>query len=168
MNLARRIFLIFILLSAFSFQFSADVAEAVLDVSSEELLKNAEEYDTKTVIYKGEVIGDIMIRQEFAWINVRDKTSAIGVFCPKELVSEIEYKGSYGFSGDVISVKGTFQRFCPEHGGDTDIHAEKITIIKRGEQRFYPLRPQKVKASIILPAIVFVLTIVYLVIRRFR
>lgn len=144
------------------------VAQAAPVVSSEELFKEAEKYDGKTVIYRGEVIGDIMVREEFAWLNVRDKSGAIGVFCPKRMVGEIKYIGGYGFTGDTVSVRGTFHRSCPEHGGDTDIHAEKIGVIQEGRAISHPLDARKVKASIILPAIVFALAIIYLIVRRFR
>ena len=146
--------------------FTAHLEAAV--VTSEDLLKNAEKYDAEIVIFKGEVIGDIMIRNDFAWINVRDEFGAIGVFCPKDLVSEIKYQGSYKFKGDVVSLRGVFNRACSQHGGDTDIHAEKITIIEEGREILHSLQPQKVKASIILLAIAFVLAILHLVIRRFR
>jgi len=164
----KYIFPILILLSAFSLQPSANIAEAAPAVSARELLENAEEYDGKTVTYEGEMIGDVMVRAQFAWINVRDETLCLGVFSPKGLVSEIEHKGSYGFSGDIISVQGTFYHSCPEHGGDTDIHAEKITVVRKGEATFYPLEPGKVKASITLSAIAFALAIIHLVVRRFR
>jgi len=144
------------------------VAQAAPIVSSEELFKEAEKYDGKTVIYRGEVIGDIMVREEFAWLNVRDKSGAIGVFCPKDMVGEIKHKGGYGFRGDMVSVWGTFHRTCPEHGGDTDIHAEKIAIIQEGQAISHPLDAGKVKASIILLAIVFALAIIHLIVRRFR
>ncbi len=143
-------------------------AEAAPTILAEELLKEAEKYDGEEVIYKGEVIGDIMIRRDCAWINVRDETGAIGIFCPKELVNEIKYAGSYRFTGDIVSVRGTFHHSCPEHGGDMDIHAERINIIQKGKTISHPLESKKVKASIILPAIAFVLAIIHLVVRRFR
>ena len=150
------------------FLLSAFNVEAAPVVSSEELFKEAEKYDGEIVIYKGEAIGDIMAREGFAWLNVRDKSGAIGVFCPKDMVGGIKHKGGYGFTGDTVSVRGTFHRSCPEHGGDTDIHAEKITIIREGQAISHPLEARKVKASIILPAIVFALAIIHLIVRRFR
>jgi aspartyl/asparaginyl-tRNA synthetase len=143
-------------------------AEAAAGVSSKDLRESAQEYDGKTIVFQGEAIGDIMLRGEFAWINVKDESGAVGVFCPKELTDEIEYLGGYKSSGDLISVRGEFHEQCPQHGGDTDIHAEKITIIKSGKEISRSLEPQKVKASIFLPAIVFVLAIIHLIVRRFR
>jgi len=161
MKIVQSLFFILILLST-------GVAEAATTVSSEELLKNSEEYDGQDVTFKGEVIGDIMIRGEFAWVNVRDEHGAIGAFCPLELTEKIEYRGSYGFKGDTLSVRGEFHRACSEHGGDMDIHAEKILIVQEGEERSHPLAPGKARASAILPAIVLLLAIIHLIARRFR
>ena len=157
--------LILVLLLAFVSWFSA---EAATTVSSEELLKNSEEYDSQDVTFKGEVIGDIMIRGEFAWVNVRDEHGAIGAFCPLELTEKIEHQGNYNFRGDSVSVRGEFHRACSEHGGDMDIHAEKILIVQEGEERSHPLAPGKARASAILPAIVLLLAIIHLIVRRFR
>ncbi len=142
--------------------------EAALAVSAKELLENAELYDGKEIIYKGEVIGDIMLRGESAWVNVRDDTGVIGIFCPRDLVGEIKYPGSYQYRGDLVSVRGIFHHSCSQHGGDSDIHAERITLLQQGEPLAHPLEPQKVQASIILSAIVLVLAIIYLIVRRFR
>jgi len=101
-------------------------------VSSTELINNAKQYDGKRVIYKGEIIGDIMVRKGFAWINVNDGTNAIGVWSNKDLVKDILYTGSYKFRGDIIEVKGIFHRACLEHGGDLDIHAETFDRIESG------------------------------------
>jgi hypothetical protein len=161
-----RIFLI--LLSAFSFQLLVDDAEAAPVVSAQELLGSPEKYDGKVVIYKGEAIGDIMGRGDYAWINVRDESKAIGIFCPRDLVGDIKFTGGYKFRGDMVSVRGAFHRFCPEHGGDTDIHAEKIIVIGKGELIAHLIEPEKVKTSITLAAIAFVLAIIHLVARKFR
>ena len=66
-----------LMLSLIIFLASLVIAEAAPVFLAEELLKEAEKYDEKEVIYKGEVIGDIIIRRYFAWINVRDETRAI-------------------------------------------------------------------------------------------
>lgn len=149
-----------------SFAYPIEAQTPVL--SAQELIEEAKSYDGKIVVYEGEVIGDKMIRAGYAWINVRDQSGAIGIFCPQELVHQIEHQGSYRYSGDVISVEGVFHRFCPQHGGDIDIHAHKISIIRRGEQRLHPLESGKVKAGIILAAIACGLAIIYLIVARFR
>lgn len=95
-------------------------------VSSDELINNARQYNAMPVVYAGEVIGDIMKRGEYAWINVNDGKNAIGVWAEASLIKDIVYAGSYRASGDRVEVVGRFNRACPEHGGDLDIHASEI------------------------------------------
>lgn len=103
-------------------------------ISSAELINNAKLYDGKVVNYEGEVIGDIMKRGDYAWINVNDGKNAIGIWINSGLVKDISYTGSYKSVGDGIEVTGVFRRVCPEHGGDLDIHAQSLR--KTGAGRY--------------------------------
>ncbi len=102
-------------------------------VSSSELINKAKEYDGKTVIYEGEVIGDIMSRGEYAWINVNDTKNAIGIWIDKVFTKDIVYTGSYKSKGDWVEITGVFHRACPEHGGDLDIHGQALRKTKLGK-----------------------------------
>jgi hypothetical protein len=102
-------------------------------VSSTELINNAKLYDGKTVVYEGEVIGDIMVRGEFAWINVNDNQNAIGIWLDKGLIKDIMHTGSHKVEGDVVEITGIFHRACIEHGGDLDIHAQALRKVKDGK-----------------------------------
>jgi hypothetical protein len=118
-----------ILLCALHFtQYSASAQS----ISSDELINNAKLFDGKSVVYIGEVVGDIMIRGEYAWINVLDGKNAIGIWAGKDLVKDIAYMGSYKFKGDVVEVSGIFHRACLQHGGDLDLHAQSLTKIIAG------------------------------------
>jgi hypothetical protein len=128
-------------------------------VSSTDLINNAKQYDGKIVDYRGEVIGDIMIRGQYAWININDGQNAIGIWGPKALIKDIAYKGSYGFKGDVIEITGMFNRSCPEHGGDLDIHAQTIRKATGGRQIFENLDFNKIKIAFILLGIALLLFI---------
>jgi len=101
-------------------------------ISSAELINNAKQYDGKTVVYEGEVIGDIMVRGDYAWINVNDGQNAIGIWMSKNLVKDILYIGSYKSKGDWVEITGIFQRACLQHGGDLDIHAQAIRKVRQG------------------------------------
>ncbi len=101
-------------------------------ISSVELINNAKQYDGKIVVYQGEVIGDIMKRGEFAWVNVHDGVNAIGIWLDKSLLKGIVWTGSYKSFGDVIEIEGIFHNRCLEHGGDLDIHAQSMRKIKDG------------------------------------
>jgi hypothetical protein len=101
-------------------------------LSSNELINNAKQYDTKIVSFQGEVIGDIMKRGNYAWVNLNDGNSAIGIWMSESLAKQITYAGSFKSKGDIIAVEGVFHRACLEHGGDLDIHAQAIRKISSG------------------------------------
>jgi hypothetical protein len=101
-------------------------------ISSTELINNAKQYDGKIVAYEGEVIGDIMARGDYAWVNINDGVNAIGIWLEKALTKDILYTGSYKFKGDKIEVVGVFQQACLEHGGDLDIHCQSMRKIAPG------------------------------------
>ncbi len=121
-----------------------------LAVESHELVDNAHLYDGKKVEYQGEVVGDIMRRGEFAWLNVNDGGRAIGVWAKGEQVEIIKKAGCYNYIGDKIKVIGTFHRSCPEHGGDLDIHAQEITLLKEGYPIEHTIYPAKIVVAMIL------------------
>ncbi len=101
-------------------------------ISSVELINNAASYDKKEIEYAGEVIGEVMFRGDYAWVNVNDKVNAIGVWAGKNLIQDITRAGNYKTIGDSVSVRGIFHRSCIEHGGDLDIHAVSLKKIRDG------------------------------------
>ena len=135
------------LLTAYSLQLTAAFAQPI---SSTELINNAKLYDGKIVTYEGEVIGDIMARGEYAWINVNDGQNAIGIWLDKNLTREISYTGSYRFRGDWLEISGVFQRACLEHGGDLDIHAQAIRKVRQGRQIIEKLNMSKRSLAFVL------------------
>jgi len=114
-------------------------------VDSTTLLNNSFKYDGKTIEFRGEAIGEIMKRGKYAWVNIHDGQNAIGVFMKYEDAKKIKYLGRYLVKGDIVLVKGIFNRSCKVHGGDTDIHALEVQIVKRG----YKMQEQinKIKAA---------------------
>jgi hypothetical protein len=109
------------------------------------LINRAREYDDQVITYQGEVVGDVMRRGDFAWVNLHDGKNAIGVWVPLHLIDQIVYTGSYKSRGDTLLVKGIFQRACPQHGGDLDIHAQQILKVASG--RLTPERPNPYKLN---------------------
>jgi len=101
-------------------------------VTSTDLIENASALDGDTVVYSGEVVGDILSRGDYAWINVSDGANSIGIYIPKSQAEKIEHVGRYRVVGDTVSLTGTFHRACAEHGGDMDIHADFINVTKSG------------------------------------
>jgi len=124
-------------------------------ISSTELINNAKQYDGKAVVYQGEAIGDIMVRGEYAWINVNDGKTAIGVWVDKKSTEDIRYTGTYKTKGDLVELEGIFNRSCKEHGGDLDIHAASIRKIKEGFAINEPLDSGKVRLGLEIGIILF-------------
>lgn len=114
-----------------------------------DLINNAKEYDNKTIEYKGEVIGDVMVRGDHAWLHVNDGIIAIGVWGPKTMIEDIHYAGDYHKKGDIVEVAGTFHRSCAEHGGDLDIHASEIKKLTSGSLIVQPISRNKVYRVIV-------------------
>ena len=112
--------------------------------ASLELINNAKQYDGKIITYKGEVIGDVMIRGDHAWLHVNDGSIAIGIWAPKTMIQDIGYIGDYHKKGDIVEVSGIFHRSCLEHGGDLDIHASEIKKIASGSLVIQPISRKKV------------------------
>lgn len=121
-----------ILLFAFCILFSAFDCYAD-SFSSSDLIRNAYEYDGREVIYQGEVIGEIMRRGEHAWVNISDGQNALGVWIGGDLLEDISFVGRYKTKGDIVEIKGIFNRACPEHGGDLDIHSKEVKKIQAGK-----------------------------------
>lgn len=112
--------------------------DAIPAVSSSDLINEAEKYDGSTVIFQGEAIGEELKRGDYAWINLSDGSNAIGIYMTQSQALEVKNYGSYSEHGDTVQIIGVFHRACSDHGGDLDIHAQSISIIKSG----YEIHPQ--------------------------
>ncbi len=107
---------------------------ALAGVSSVDLIEKGKEYNGKEILFEGEAIRESMVRGKYAWLNVSDGDNTIGVWVKSRLIRDIDKFGSYHVKGDQLQVKGVFYRSCPEHGGDMDIHADSLLVIKEGYQ----------------------------------
>lgn len=119
-------------------------------VSSADLINNATRFDAARISYEGEAIGDIMYRGNFAWVNLHDGTNAIGVWLEGDAAKTIQRTGSYQSKGDWVEVTGTFHRACIVHGGDLDIHAETVRVIKPGRPYAEKLNVRKINFALVL------------------
>lgn len=128
------------------------------DIDSSSLINNAKFYDGKEVSYTGEVIGNVMKRGNYAWINVFDGSNAIGIWIPYTESKKIETTGSYNYKGDTIKVSGIFNRACSEHGGEFDIHSNEIEIMKKGSIIFRPVSTGKKYITIALSLVASLFT----------
>jgi len=121
---------------------------AVPAIRLSDIIEKASEYDGMKVAIEGEVIGDVMARGDHSWINILDSGTAVGVWAEKDRLPEIAYLGNYGAVGDRVYITGIMHRACPEHGGDLDIHAETIELVKNGMPISHPLDLTRLGAAI--------------------
>jgi len=135
-------------------------------LSSADLINNAKEYDSKPVTYIGEVVGDVMLRGEFAWVNIHDGNNALGVWMSAALAKEIKFTGSYKTRGDTLEIVGIFHRACLDHGGDLDIHAQALRKLGEGRVINQRLNLDKKNLSLILFGALFLIWILSLFRRK--
>jgi hypothetical protein len=114
------------------------------------LIEHAMTRDQQTVIIQAEAIGEVLERGDHAWINVNDGGNAIGVYLTIDQAKQIKVFGGYANIGDTVKIIGTFNRACIEHGGEMDIHATSITVIKSGQPTTHEVSSLKFVMSIIL------------------
>ena len=129
-------------------------------VSSDELIERAKDLDSRTVVYRGELVTGILNRGAHSWINLNDGSNAIGVWCDTDLLKNIKHAGSYKTKGDIIEVEGIFNRACSEHGGELDMHAYRIDIMKNGFRM-----DERIDKKIPLASLIFFLFTALLIVR---
>jgi len=110
-------------------------------VTPSDLAAEVRRYDGQQVTLRGEVIGTVMRRGEYVWVNVGDGSTAVGVWAPARILEEIGPGGGYAREGDTVEVTGTFHAACPLHGGDPDLHAVAWQVVEKGRAREHRLPP---------------------------
>jgi hypothetical protein len=126
----------------------ADVAIPKNDPTSTQLVDKPKQYNGTTVTFAGEAIGEVMARGDYAWIHLNDDpyeaanveegaklkgyNSGMAIWIPTALTKTIDTYGDYKHEGSIVQITGTFNAACKEHGGDMDIHATTLTVIRAG------------------------------------
>jgi hypothetical protein len=146
------------------------------------LVEDARQWDGQLVRFSGEAIGEAMRRGDMAWIHLNDDAyglapagtnpgpaganSGIAVWVEAAMASQISSFGVYRRHGDLVEVTGTFHAACPQHGGDMDIHAASLRIIRPGYPTAHPIRPSRMIAAGILAALTLALFMINLRVDR--
>ncbi len=137
--------------------------------SSRELVAEAKLFDGAHVLYSGEIIGEVLRRGDYSWINVYDGDNAIGVWVPGALLQNVKHAGGYKWLGDRIRVHGIFHRACLEHGGALDIHAQDLLVVDPGQQMIEELDSRKIFVlAVLLGVLICLLTVRIFLKRRVR
>ena len=108
-------------------------------VGAKALIADPRAYDGREILFEGEAIGDPMRRGDHFWVNVLDADAALGVYAPLADLGAMGVFGSSRAKGDLVLVRGVFHRACPDHGGDMDIHATSIAVVRPGHATPHPV-----------------------------
>lgn len=148
-------------------------------ISSSTLVEEAKSRDGRTVCFMGEAIGEAMRRGNMCWIHLNDDAymwknieegtklggynSGQAIWVRPELAAKIRFYGDYLYDGDVVKVTGIFHAACREHGGDMDIHAVQLEIVRVG----YPIAHKVNHRRLLEGAFMFCLTGILFWVRTF-
>lgn len=146
------------------------------------LVDDAAAWDGMTVRFVGEAIGEAMRRGGCIWIHLNDDAyglagpdeemrragtnTGIGVWATADQASVIDRFGDYRRHGDLVEVTGVFHAACPQHGGDLDLHAASLHIVRAGYATAHPLTPSRTIAAAILAVLTLALLVVRSLVRR--
>lgn len=115
-------------------------SSAIYDTLISDLAEADSYYNGQTVQVTGEAIGDRIkatISGDYHWITLQatDRSGAqVTVYMSKESSAAIDTFGAYGKVGSEVQVRGVFNLACDEHEGLSDLHAEYVSVVKRGEE----------------------------------
>ena len=149
--------------------FGAEVHIPKNDPSSTQLVEKPTTFNGTTVTFTGEAIGEVMVRGDYAWIHLNDDAyeeknveegaklggynSGMAVWIPAALTKQVDSYGDYKHEGSIVQITGTFNAACKEHGGDMDIHATALRVIRPGHDVVDAIALWKVLLAIALVAL---------------
>ncbi len=136
---------------------AGEVRDTAEVVDSTTLIKKARLFDGRVVTYRGEVIGDIMVRDDGVWLNVNDDAysrqgerfvlagynQGQSVLAPPGTEDRIKRAGRYDWRGDYIEIVGVFRRSSAKHGGTMLIEARSVKILEPGFRLEHPISRKK-------------------------
>ena len=171
MGLLNKISLLikYIIISAAVVNFSQCTEAAdnvIISVTSRDLINSARILDGRAVVMKGEVVGNIMRRDQFAWLSLEDDFNIISVWSPWAMTKGIAFTGNYLHRGDIVEVKGRFYRSDPDLKGEMCIRAEEIKILSHGFKTPHTVNSVKIRLALGLMCLTISLGFLRLMVKR--
>lgn len=128
----------------------------IYDVTIEDLA-NADSYmDGQTVQVTGEVVGDRILSEksgDHCWITLQALGSSdveVVSYMTRAMSDAIDTYGAYGRHGTHLRVRGIFNLACVDHEGQSDIHADNVSVITPGTIEEPLLEPRRLIPGIAL------------------
>lgn len=130
-------------------------SSAIYDTLISDLAEADSYYNGQTVQVTGEAVGDRINATptgSYHWITLQATDGSyaqVTVHMSREASSAIDTFGAYGKTGSQVQVRGVFNLACDDHEGLSDVHAEYVSVVKRGVET-----PDEFDASNFLPGLV--------------
>jgi hypothetical protein len=154
------------------------------EASSTTLVEEAAKWNGRKIIFTGEAVGEGMVRGLKCWIHLNDDAymwknieegaklggynSGQAIWVDAGLVRKITYYGNYLHEGDIVKVTGTFNSVCRDHGGDMDIHADTLEIVRIGHPVGHVINYRRAVLALILLGLAGILFWIRSIARRYR
>jgi hypothetical protein len=151
---------------------------------SVQLVENSSQWNGRRILFIGEAIGERQVRVSGAWIHLNDDAymwknieegaklggfnSGQAIWVSAGLAFHIRFFGDYKTEGDIVEVTGIFNATCPEHGGDMDIHATELRIVREGHRVAHIPNSKRLTFGCILLLLSTLLYFLRLIARRRR
>lgn len=148
-------------------------------VSSATVVACPQVFDSRRITFVGEVVGDVLHRDDGAWVQVNDDAyaldvgplpahddlrgtnSGLQVWLPDDLLDGIQ-PGRPGRRGDVVEVDGVLVRADPQDAGGMTLRADRLRVRAEAVDVEVPVDP----AQVVLAAIACAVAVGIWVIRR--
>jgi hypothetical protein len=154
------------------------------EASSTTLVEEAAKWNGRKVIFTGEAVGEKMVRGLKCWIHLNDDAymwknieegaelggynSGQAIWVDAGSAGKITYYGNYLHEGDIVKVTGTFNSVCRDHGGDMDIHADTLEIVRIGHPVEHVNNYRRAVLALILLGLAGILFWIRSIARRYR
>lgn len=128
-----------------------DTVDPVGRVSSAAVNSCPDAFDGQVVVYFGEVVGDILQRDEGTWLLVNDDdyalevgplaghvdfrgtNSGLAVWMPRELSALADEPGNASRRGDILRIEGVVRRTDPSDGGGLTLRALDAELVVQAQ-----------------------------------
>ncbi len=152
-------------------------AEAADRATSTAVLACPSAYDGRTIVYVGELVGDLLRRDGGAWVLVNDDPYALevgplplhadrrgtnqglSVWLPEATLDRVSGLGRPGQRGDVVAVTGVVRRVDPAAGGALTLRAESLEVLAPAVRRDDPIEPSQLVLALGLVGVAVVLEV---------
>ena len=113
-------------------------SSAIYDTLISDLAEADSYYNGQIVQVTGEAVGDSIVAAfdgGYRWVTLQATDASyaqVTVHMKEEAAAAIDTFGAYGKTGSIVQVRGVFNLACNEHEGQSDIHAEYVSVVERG------------------------------------